>query len=147
MFSHTIASFYARDLTRMIEELNSFKEDNNIWRTTGTLKNSAGNLALHIIGGTNFLIGHQLANTGYVRNRQLEFTQKNVDRKILVSGLEALIPLIETTLHQYTDEDLQSDYPIPFDDAVRTKSYVLVQLLAHLNYHLGQMNYLRRSLE
>lgn len=139
-----LSVFYARDIRKLIDELNLFKNEENLWKTTGSLKNSAGNLALHIIGGTNYLIGTTLANTGYIRNRDLEFTRKGVDRKELVAGLEALMPLIGETL---TKLNLEADYPRPFDDATRSNGYVLVQLLVHLNYHLGQVNYLRRMLE
>lgn len=142
-----LAGFYTRDLNRLIEELNLFKKEENLWQTSGSMRNSSGNLALHIIGGLNSLIGSRLAQTGYVRNRDLEFSRKNVPRQDLINGLEELIPLISKTLLDLTPEQMESDYPIPFDDAVHSKSYVLVQLLAHLNYHLGQVNYLRRSLE
>ena len=106
-----------------------------------------GQAVLHIIGGTNYLFGTQLAKNGYVRNRDLEFTASGVPRAELVAQLEALIPLITTTVQAIPDEEMQDAYPIMFDDAQRPKAYVLVQLLAHLNYHLGQVNYLRRALE
>lgn len=119
-------------------------EEGNLWKTSGSINNSAGNLALHIIGGTNFLIGATLANTGYVRNRDLEFSAKGVKRSELVSGLEALLPTIQQALNSI---DLNAEYPRMFDDKKVTNSYLLVQLLVHLNYHLGQVNYLRRMLE
>ena len=64
-----IANFYERDIRKLIDEINSFKNEENLWRTSGTIKNSAGNLALHIIGGLSYLIGATLSHTGYVRNR------------------------------------------------------------------------------
>lgn len=142
-----LADFYERDLQRMIEEISLFKEERNLWRIHGAVKNSSGNLALHITGGLNHLIGATLAHTGYVRNRELEFTSKGVDRKELVAGLEALIPMINKTILSLTTEQLESKYPIFFDKPDTSIAYVLVQLLAHLNYHLGQVNYLRRVLE
>jgi hypothetical protein len=42
---------------------------------------------------------------------------------------------------------MESAFPIFFDKENATNDYVLTQLLLHLNYHLGQVNYLRRSLE
>jgi hypothetical protein len=147
MLNSILASFYERDIRRLIEEVNLFKTEETLWRTQGTVHNSSGNLVLHIIGGTNFLIGTQLAHTGYVRNRDQEFSTKGVERKALVAQLEALIPIISGTLHKLTPEQMEADYPLLFDDAKRSTSYVLVQLLAHLNYHLGQVNYLRRILE
>lgn len=139
-----MAEFYERDLRKLIEEVNLFKNEEDLWRTTGSVKNSSGNLVLHIVGGLNYLIGATLAKTGYVRNRDQEFTMKGVPRKELVEKLEALIPMVTQTLNALTPEDMETEYPIFFDKPKTSHSYVLVQLLAHLNYHLGQVNYLRR---
>ena len=144
MLNNILASFYERDIRKLVEEVNMFGNEADLWRTRGTVKNSAGNLVLHIIGGLNHLIGATLAQSGYIRDRDSEFTSKNVERKALVAGLEELIPMINHTLIQVDPDD---DYPIFFDDAKRSNSYVLTQLLLHLNYHLGQVNYLRRMFE
>jgi hypothetical protein len=144
MLNNVLANFYERDIRKLIDEINLFRDEENLWRTQGSVKNSVGNLAMHIIGGTNHLIGVKLAHTNYIRNRDQEFTRKDVSRKDLVGQLEALIPMISATLNRV---DLDAEYPIPFDDAKRTNGYVLMQLALHLNYHLGQVNYLRRILE
>ena len=144
MLNNILASFYERDIRKLVEEVNMFGNEADLWWTRGTVKNSAGNLVLHIIGGLNHLIGATLAQSGYIRDRDSEFTSKNVERKALVAGLEELIPMINHTLIQVDPDD---DYPIFFDDAKRSNSYVLTQLLLHLNYHLGQVNYLRRMFE
>ena len=147
MLNTTLASFYERDLRALIGEVNAFKDEADLWRTEGSVRNSAGNLVLHIIGGMNFLIGTTLAQTGYIRDRDLEFSKKGVERKELVAQLEALITLINNTLNALTPEEMKADYPIFFDKPNTSVTYVLVQLLAHLNYHLGQVNYLRRVME
>ncbi len=147
MSNSEIASLYERDIRKLIEEINSFKNEENLWKTYGTIKNSSGNLALHIIGGLNYLIGATLSHTGYVRNRDQEFTNKGIDRKLIVEQLEELIPMINKTVNQLTPEQIESPYPKFFDKEDSTNSYVLTQLLLHLNYHLGQVNYLRRFLE
>jgi hypothetical protein len=147
MLNTTLANFYERDIRKLIEEINLFQNEENLWRTHGSVRNSCGTLALHIIGGTNYLIGTTLAHTGYVRDRDNEFTDRGVKRKDLVSQLEALIPMINKTLTGFTSEQMEANYPIMFDGATRSNYYVLIQLLAHLNYHLGQINYLRRILE
>src|SRR5688572_29680330 len=102
MINNELAGFYERDLSKLIEEVNLFKSEENLWKTQGAVKNSSGNLVLHIIGGLNFLIGTTLAQTGYVRNRDLEFSKKGVDRKELVTELEKLITLINQTLTALT---------------------------------------------
>ena len=147
MLNTILAGFYARDLRRLIEEVNLFSNEEDLWKTRGTVKNSAGNLALHIIGGLNYLIGTTLAQTGYVRDRDQEFSRKGVPRKDLVAQLEQLIPMITGTLNAFTADRMEAEYPFMFDDMNVPNSYVLVQLLAHLNYHLGQVNYLRRIIQ
>lgn len=147
MLSSLLSSFFSRDLRKLIEEINLFTNEENLWVTPNGVKNAAGNLALHITGGMNYLIGTQLAHTGYVRNRDVEFTTKGVPRAELVGGLEELITLIHNTLTTLTPQQMEEDFPIPFDGAVRSNTYILVQLLAHVNYHLGQVNYLRRMIE
>ncbi len=147
MLNNILANFYERDIRKLIEEINLFKNEENIWRTAGSVKNSCGNLVLHIIGGMNYLIGTTLAQTKYVRNREQEFIQKNIDRNELVEQLEALILMINQTLNALTAEQMEAEYPIFFDKPKTSVTYVLVQLLVHLNYHLGQVNYLRRVLE
>ena len=147
MLNNILANFYERDLRKLIEEVNLFKKEEDLWKTVGTVKNSSGNLVMHITGGLNHHIGATLAHTGYVRNRPLEFSRKDVPRKELVANLEALIPIVTKTLNEMTPEKMETAFPLLFDDANNSHTYVLTQLLIHLNYHLGQINYLRRILE
>jgi hypothetical protein len=142
-----IAELYERDLRKLISEIISFEREENLWRTFGSIKNSCGNLALHLIGGMNFLIGTTLANTGYIRNRDQEFSGEPIARNILIKELENLVFLVPKTINALTQERFETPYPIFFDKENATIGYVLTQLLIHLNYHLGQINYLRRSLE
>jgi hypothetical protein len=147
MLNSILAEFYERDLRKLIEEVNLFRNEENLWRTHGSVKNSSGNLVLHIIGGLNHLIGATLAHTGYVRDRDQEFIRKGVERKVLVAQLEELIPMINETVNALTSKEMEADFPIFFDKPKTSVSYVLVQLALHLNYHLGQVNYLRRICE
>jgi len=139
--------FYQRDIQRVIDEIGLFKDEANIWKIAGSIKNSAGNLALHLTGGLNYLIGTNLSNTGYVRNRDAEFTIKGVGKEQLIEQLQELKSMIDKTISSLTEEQLESCFPIFFDKENATIRYVLIQLLLHLNYHLGQINYLRRMLE
>jgi hypothetical protein len=146
MVNNVLANLYERDLRKLIEEVNLFQNEENLWKTTGTVKNSSGNLTLHIIGGLNHFVGATLANSGYVRDRPQEFARKGVPRHELVAQLEILIPLIRSTLNDLSDAQMDAEFPILFDDAHNSNSYVLIRMYAHLDYHLGQINYLRRIL-
>ena len=147
MLSSLLATFYERGIRKLIDEVNLFSNEENLWRIHGSVKNSSGNLVLHIIGGMNHFFGATLAQTGYVRDRDQEFTRTGVKREELVAQLEQLIPMITRTVNALGQERMDAEYPLMFDNMRRSNSYVLVQLLLHLNYHLGQVNYLRRSLE
>ena len=147
MSSNEFSDLYKRDILKFIEEIELFKNEDNLWRTCGEIKNSSGNLALHIIGGLNYLIGATLLKSSYVRNRDKEFSDAGIDRRLIVKQLKELTPMIEDTLQLMTSEKLNAEYPIFFDKVGATNSYVLTQLLIHLNYHLGQVNYLRRVLD
>jgi len=85
MLNGVLADVYERDIRKLIEELYLFKEEKNLWKIRGSVKNSSGNLALHIIGGMNYLIGATLSQTGYVRDRDQEFLRKGVERRELVA--------------------------------------------------------------
>ena len=147
MGKNDIHFFYQRDIQRVIDEIGLFKDEANIWKIGGSIKNSAGNLVLHLTGGLNYLIGTNLSNTGYVRNRDAEFTIKGVDKEQLIGQLKELNSMIDKTISSLTEEQLESSFPIFFDKENATIRYVLIQLLLHLNYHLGQINYLRRMFE
>jgi len=142
-----LAELYQRDIEKLIIEIDLFKNEENVWKTTGSIKNSCGNLALHIIGGLSFHIGDTLADTGYIRDRDQEFIAKGISRKSLTGRLRALIPLIKETILSMSEERLNEPHPKFFDKENATISYVLTQLLLHLNYHMGQVNYLRRAFE
>jgi len=146
MLNETLAAFYERDLRKLIDEINQFENEADLWRTAGTISNPAGNLVLHLTGGMNHHIGANLGHTGYNRDRSLEFSRKHVPREQLIAGVEALIRVILQTLAGLTPQQQEGEFPAFFDRPGTSTAYVLIQLLAHLNYHLGQVNYLRRML-
>jgi hypothetical protein len=147
MLNTILAELYEGDLRKMIEEVNLFKDEENLWRTQGSVKNSCGNLVLHITGGLNHYFGATLAHTEYVRDRDQEFIKKGVKREELVAQLEQVIPMMNETLNALTPEQMEAEFPIFFDKPNTSVSYVAIRMLAHLGYHLGQVNYLRRVLE
>ncbi|MEO6978246.1 MAG: DUF1572 family protein [Mucilaginibacter sp.] len=140
------AELYERDLLKLHDEIKNFKDDYNLWRTMDGVSNSAGTLVLHLTGNLNFCIGTTLGNTGYVRNRELEFSAKDVPRGELIAGIDGAIEIVKTILPGLTQQQLEAIYPLEFFGQKSTAWY-LTTLYGHLTYHLGQVNYLRRVLE
>ncbi len=141
-----LAELYERDLLKLKDEVKKFHDEDNIWRQEDGVSNSAGTLVLHLIGNLNFCIGTQIGHTGYVRNREQEFSLKNVPREKLIADIMLLIDVVKTSLMSITQQELEELYPLDFFGQKSTKWY-LTHFYGHLNYHLGQVNYLRRILE
>ncbi|HZW64122.1 MAG TPA: DUF1572 family protein [Hanamia sp.] len=141
-----ITNFFERDLDKLKEEINLFKNEEDIWKRKEGITNSAGNLTTHLLGNLNHFIGKILGNTGYVRNRDEEFSVKNIPREKLISDINSLKEIMKNTLHNLSEEDLQKEFPVKIQEQTFTTQNMLIYLLAHFNYHLGQVNYLRRML-
>jgi hypothetical protein len=132
-----LVELFNRDITRCIKEIEAFKNEENIWLTYAGINNSAGNLCLHLIGNLNTYIGEQIGKIGYIRNRELEFSSKGIPKADLIKNLENTLGVVSDSLNKMNQGDLEKEYPLFF----------ITHLSTHLNYHLGQINYLRRNLE
>lgn len=147
MIIESLCSLYHRDLSKLIVEIKAYQNEENLWKIDKNISNSAGNLCLHLIGNLNHFIGAQLGNTGYVRHRELEFSLKDIPRTELIEKIEATIKMIDSVLPQLNEEDLKKEYPLIVFEDTMTTDYFLIHLIAHLDYHLGQINYHRRLLD
>jgi len=142
-----VTKIMARDLGRLISEIESFKKEENLWKTTGSISNTAGNLALHLVGNLNYYVGTKIGDTGYERDRPAEFSEKNVPREQLIQQIEETREMISAVLSKVDEKDLNEEFPEALFGHPMALGYFLVHLSGHLMYHLGQINYLRRVLE
>ncbi len=81
MIKDALIEIFERDLLKLKEEISLYKDENNLWVTEKQISNAAGNLTLHLIGNLNHFIGATLGHTGYVREREKEFSTKNIPLK------------------------------------------------------------------
>jgi uncharacterized damage-inducible protein DinB len=147
MLAQTLNTLLNRDLVKLREEIALYHNENNLWIVDKNISNSAGNLCLHLIGNLNTYIGAVLGNTGYIRNRDLEFSQKDVPKAELLEKIDATRRVVENALGEVTPEQLNKEYPQKVFDFTMTTEYFLIHLAMHLAYHLGQINYHRRLLD
>lgn len=143
----TLFQLFERDLTRLKAELSLYSLEENIWKIDKNIANSAGNLTLHLIGNLNTYIGAELGQSGYIRNRPLEFSDKNVPRQILIQKIDDTLSMLKKTLSTLNSTDFEQQYPILVFEEKTSTEYLLVHLCTHLSYHLGQINYHRRLLD
>jgi hypothetical protein len=147
MLLETLQQIYAGKLTDLRKEIELYKDEKTIFQTREGISNSGGNLALHLVGNLNQYIGVILGGSDYVRNRDAEFALKDVPRATLLKQIDDTLAMLDSTLSRLDPSILEQDYPIQFNGATRSGEWVLIWLIAHLGYHLGQVNYHRRLLE
>jgi len=139
----TLVEIFERDLDKIKHEIEIFPED-KLWITSGEISNSAGNLAIHIAGGLEHFIGFGLGHTNYMRDRDFEFKAKGLSKKEIFQRISNAKKSTTDTLNKLNPKSLSRPYPKKVADRGWTIEYFLFHLVSHVNYHLGQINYLRR---
>ena len=147
MLVQELRKVFLKDLEKLREEISLYKKEPNIWRIEKNIANSAGNLCLHLVGNLNTYFGATLGKTGYIRNRDLEFSQKNVPQKELVVMVENTITMLDKVMRSMADEELEEEYPLLVLKEKTSTGYFLFHLSSHMGYHLGQINYHRRLID
>lgn len=142
-----LRQLFARDLERLINELRQYKSEEIIWQKAALINNPAGNLALHLIGNLNTFIGAALGKSGYIRNREAEFSTTGVSRDLLIAQLEETARTVDQALVTLPEQQLNEEFPILVFEKPTSTGYMLIHLATHLSYHLGQVNYHRRLLD
>lgn len=146
MLKETLTEIFCRDLGLLKDEISKYENEADLWTVRGEFPNSAGNLCLHLIGNINHFFGALIAKNGFVRDREGEFASKNVPRTEMLKQIDSATEVLRGAVAGLTDEDLRSEFPVRHRDRAVTTLQMLLHLSTHLNYHLGQINYHRRSL-
>ena|SRR5438874_629024 len=146
MLKEVLTELYERDLHKLKAEIEQYKNEADLWKKPGNVPNSAGNLCLHLNGNLQHFFGAVLGGTGYVRDRDAEFSSTGVSKDQMLADIDTTLDVVKTTLATLNDEDFVSTYPIEvFGGPIKT-GFFLTHLATHLDWHLGQINYHRRLL-
>ena len=141
-----LAALYQRDLLRMQQEIAAFPDDAAVWQTVPGVSNSAGNLILHLEGNLREYIGRQLGSVAFERDRPREFAAKGLTREDLSARVAALVVLLPPIIAALTPADFARAYPLEVFGKPLSTSQFVIHLHGHFNWHLGQIDYLRRVL-
>ncbi|MEO7458312.1 MAG: DUF664 domain-containing protein [Gemmatimonadaceae bacterium] len=136
-----------RDLGAMRRTVEAYPDDASLWKPLGGAPNAGGTLVQHCCGNVQAYIGAALGNTGYVRDRDAEFSQREATRAQLVKKLGATMVAVERALDTYPADDASMSAAFPQKvggHSLKVETF-LVHLTAHLAYHLGQLDYHRRG--
>jgi DinB superfamily len=125
-----------------VRELASSLTDEQFWHKPFPFGNSLGHLVLHLTGNLNYYVGAQIAATGYIRERPLEFTDPNPpSREETLERFDEAVAMVVTTIRDQSLEDWSLPYSGIGTDSPNRLAMV-VQCAAHMQHHIGQMIYL-----
>jgi uncharacterized damage-inducible protein DinB len=144
MLTSYISNLITRELRALSREIQAFPDDDALWQTPPGVTNSAGTLALHLVGNLQHYLGAKLGGTGYRRDRPAEFSRRGGSREELAREVEQAVAAVAQALPKLTAESLEADFPEAVGGhTIRTDEFLL-HLTTHLAYHLGQLDYYRR---
>lgn len=144
MLLEDLKAIYLREVATLERELDLYPDDASVWKELPGLPNPAGTLFLHLAGNLQHFFGAALGKTGYVRNREAEFTRRNVLRSELKKELAGARQGVLAAFANLREDSLTQVFPVNFADADFSTRLTLLQFLSHLAYHLGQIDYHRR---
>ena len=144
MFIEPIHRIMIRELQGLKSELLAYQNEGDIWRSVPGLPNTAGTIGLHVAGNLQHFVGAQLGDSGFVRDREAEFSRRDVSVAEIVGEIDQTIAALDVTFASL--EEGAMDPPLPQEVAgVRpTVGEFLVHHVSHLAYRLGQVDYHRR---
>jgi len=143
-YSHIVG----RDLAALAAQVERYPDDASLWRVSGSILNPAGTLVLHLVGNLLHYVGGVLGGSGYVRDRDAEFADRDVPRAELVARIHACRDVVVPVLASLSDETFAAPYPgvLPPSLAGATTHRFVLHLSGHFMWHLGQVDYHRRLL-
>ena len=141
----TIAEGFVRDFLLFAQRFRTQSEtlsDDEFWTKPYEYGNSVANLALHLTGNLNYYIGTQMAGTGYVRDRPLEFSDDSHRPKgEVLDALDAAVAMVVQTIRAQSEADWSLPYAAVGADGPDRHAMVL-RCAEHFFHHLGQVIYL-----
>jgi len=117
------------------------------WRNPYAYGNSVGHLVLHLTGNLSYYIGARIAETGYIRNRDLEFTEtRNLAKDQVLQNFDEAITMVVATLRQQTAEDWMKEYSAERETEAKDRFTIFLRCAGHAYHHVGQIIYLSKEL-
>jgi uncharacterized damage-inducible protein DinB len=118
--------------------------DGQFWTKPIDPGNSVGHLVLHLTGNLNHFVGGQLGGSGYVRDREREFTEKQLPSKTeALAKLDDAVATFRRVVSGLSAEQLAAPHP---EARLGVAMSALAHVLAHFALHRGQMSYIVRLL-
>ena len=134
----------AEQIHKLVEPLST----EQIWKRPYSYGNSPGHLLLHLTGNLSYYIGTEIAGTGYVRNRDLEFTDTTrAPKETVLKAFDDAIKMVQATLAQQSTSDWMAPYTAKGAEDAGDRFTIFLRCAAHLQHHAAQIIYLCREID
>src|SRR5713101_10049312 len=148
--ANTVASELAAYFENIAAKLHKWVDplsDQQFWRNPYPYGNSIGHLLLHLTGNLNYYIGARIAATGYVRDRDREFTdaEQRAKEKVL-ADFDRAIAMVIATMGKQSAADWSSAYSAEREPESKDRFSILLRCASHAYHHVGQIIYLCKEL-
>jgi len=119
--------------------------EEQLWQRPYPYGNSAGHLLLHLTGNLNYYIGARIAGTGYVRDRDREFSETERKPKAeVLAGFDRAISMVKDTIRKQTEADWSAPYSAERTGA-KDRFSIFLDCAGHAHHHVGQLIDLSRE--
>jgi uncharacterized damage-inducible protein DinB len=141
-----LAEYYeyvGRTLHKWVDPLSN----EQFWKKPYPYGNSVGHLVLHLTGNLNYYIGARIAESGYVRDRDKEFTdQQPPSKETALKAFDRAIAMVAGTIRKQGAEDWGKSYSAEREPEAKDRFHILLRSAGHAYHHVGQIIYLTREL-
>jgi uncharacterized damage-inducible protein DinB len=141
-----LAAYYdyvAAQLHKWVDPLSNEK----FWHKPYPYGNSIGHLVLHMTGNLSYYIGARVAGTGYVRDRDREFTEKEpLSKEEALRAFDLTIAMVVGAIRKQNAEDWGKAYTAEREPEAKDRFQIFVRCAGHAYHHVGQIVYLSREL-
>jgi uncharacterized damage-inducible protein DinB len=149
-FSSTIAADFSAYYKYIAEHVHKWVDpltQEQFWHNPYSYGNSVGHLILHLTGNLSYYIGARVAETGYVRNRDREFTETGKpDKAKVMQAFDQTIAMVVATIQKQRLEDWIAAYSADREPEAKERFIIFLRCAGHAYHHVGQIIYLSKEL-
>jgi uncharacterized damage-inducible protein DinB len=149
--SESIGAAFASEYRHRAAELHEWVDplsEEQFWRNPFSYGNSVGHLLLHLTGNLSYYVGARIAGNGYVRNRDLEFTEpRKLPKDEVLRKFDETIAMVISTIEKQAEADWPAPYTAEREPDSKNRVTLFLRCASHLYHHVGQIICLSRELQ
>jgi uncharacterized damage-inducible protein DinB len=135
--------FVAKELHKWVDPLSN----EQFWHNPYPYGNSVGHLVLHLTGNLSYYIGARIAETGFIRNRDLEFAEtRRLPKEEVLQKLDRTIAMVVATIRKQSAGDWTQEYSAEREPEAKERFNAFLRCAGHAYHHVGQIIFLSKEL-